>query len=101
MRSETLDSPQSKGVDLRVKPRRYRKPGLTAAGGIPDALTHWATLPDDARVRQPVVEGLFSISAATLWRWVRNGILPAPRRCGRISSWVVSELKASMAEMGE
>lgn len=89
------------GVGKQPTSRRYRKPGLTSAGEIPDGLVHFPKLPDDARVRQPVVEGLFGISAATLWRWVRRGILPPPRRCGRISSWVVSELRAVMAEMSK
>ncbi len=80
---------------------KYRRAGLTSAGEVPDGLINFAKLPDAARVRQPVVEGLFSISGATVWRWVRAGILPAPHRCGGITSWVVSEIRASMAEMGK
>lgn len=62
---------------------------------IPEALRHFESLPDSALVRQRVVQGLFAISPATVWRRVHEGALPAPRRHGaRTTAWNVGELRA-------
>jgi len=68
---------------------------------VPKGLTRFPYLPDDARVKQPVVEGLFAISSATLWRRVRSGELPRPLRCGantRSIAWRVGDLRAVLAQ---
>jgi len=65
---------------------------------LPDSLKHFDTLPDSAEVRQPVVEALFGISAASVWRWSRAGHLPKPRKRGpRVTTWNVGELRAALA----
>lgn len=66
---------------------------------IPDALKNFDSLPDSANVRQPVVQGLFSISAATVWRMVARGTLPAPRKLSdRVTAWNCGELRAALAK---
>ena len=66
---------------------------------LPAALIEFDRLPDAAHVRQPVVQALFAISAPTVWRRVRSGRLPAPRRYGvRHAAWNVGELRRVLAE---
>lgn len=72
-------------------------PQRTAAN-IPAALRNFDFLPDSASVRQPVVEALFACSAATVWRRVKKGTLPAPRKLSeRISAWQVGELRRALS----
>ena len=61
---------------------------------LPNALKHFDSLPDSANVRQPVVQALFAISGPTVWRWVKTGRLPKPRKQGeRVTTWNVGELR--------
>lgn len=69
-----------------------------------DALKHFEHfdhLPDNARVRLPVLTLLFSCSPATAWRRVRDGRLPAPRKDGRMTYWLAGELRAKLREGAE
>ena len=67
-------------------------------GNLPEALKHFDDLPDSAHVRQPVVEGLYGCSGATVWRGVQSGRIPAPSRfAGRITAWNVGELRRALA----
>lgn len=69
---------------------------------IPDALKHFDSLPDSANVRQPVVEGLYGYSSATLWRRVKDGRLPCPRKLSdRVTVWNVGELRRALNRGGE
>ncbi len=63
---------------------------------ISKALSGFDSLPDTANVRQPVVEALYGCSSATVWRWVKKGIIPAPKKFGeqRITVWNVGELRS-------
>jgi len=64
---------------------------------IPDALKNFDSLPDAAHVRQPVVQALFGCSAATVWRMVRRGTLPAPRKLSvRVTAWQVGALRRAL-----
>ena len=64
---------------------------------IPDALKHFDSFPDSANVRQPVVEALYGCSPATVWRMVKRGTLPAPRKLStRVTAWNVGELRKSL-----
>jgi predicted DNA-binding transcriptional regulator AlpA len=74
-------------------------PDLSAA--IPSALEHFDKLPASAEVRQPVVEGLFGISASTVWRRVATGLLPQPVRRGGTTAWSVHELRRCLATSRE
>jgi len=61
---------------------------------FPDALTNFDALPDSAHVRQPVLEVLFACSSATIWRKVKAGTLPAPKKLSeRVTAWNVGELR--------
>lgn len=69
----------------------------TNTSAIPDALKNFDSLPASAYVRQPVVQGLYGCSAATVWRMVKRCTLPAPHRLSeRISAWNVGELRAAL-----
>lgn len=71
-----------------------RKRGQAKSAEIPDGLKNFSQLPDEAIVKQPVVEVLFSISSTTVWRWVNSKRLPMPRRIGaRSIGWNVGELR--------
>lgn len=64
----------------------------------PSALQNFDQLPDTARVRLPVVAGLFSRSASSIWRDVKSGRLPAPVKVGpRATAWIVGELRQALA----
>lgn len=65
---------------------------------IPDALKHFDSFPDSANVRQPVVQALYGCSAATVWRMVKRGALPAPRKLStRVTAWNVGDLRKALA----
>jgi predicted DNA-binding transcriptional regulator AlpA len=58
------------------------------------ALVKFDELPDSANVRLPVLTGLYGVSAPTIWRWVKSGWLPAPRKLGpNTTAWSVGELR--------
>ena len=68
-----------------------------AQSALPDALVNFDLLPDSANVRQPVVEGLFGCSSATVWRMVKRGTLPAPRKLSaRVTAWNVGALRQAL-----
>ncbi|MCX7178662.1 MAG: AlpA family phage regulatory protein [Proteobacteria bacterium] len=70
----------------------------TSPRAIPDALKNFDSLPDSANVRQPVVQALVGCSASTVWRMVKRGTLPAPRKLSeRISGFNVGELRKALA----
>jgi predicted DNA-binding transcriptional regulator AlpA len=55
------------------------------------------SLPDAAHVRLPVVQSLYSCSTATIWRMVKSGVIPSPKRLTpNISAWNVGELRANI-----
>ena len=70
----------------------------TAQSAIPDALKNFDSLPDSANVRQPVVQGLFGCSHATIWRMVKKGTIPAPKKLSeRVTAWNVGDLRKALA----
>ena len=53
-------------------------------------------------LRDTEVAARYGISKPTVWRWVREGILPAPVSLGpRCSRWKLSDLLAWEAEAEE
>ena len=67
---------------------------------ITTSLINFDALPDAANVRQPVVEALFACSSATVWRWVKAGTIPAPRKLSaRVTAWNVGQLRAALKAM--
>ena len=64
-------------------------------------LKHFDDLPNTANVRQPVVEALFACSSATVWRGVKEGIIPTPRKLSaRVTVWNVGQLREALAGQG-
>ncbi len=69
---------------------------------VPNALRDFDSYPDAACVRQPVVEALYACSAATVWRGVKAGRIPQPRKLSpRVTCWNVGELRAALASPGK
>lgn len=65
---------------------------------LPDALRNFPYLPDEASIRLPVMQGLYACSKATIWRMVKAGTIPAPRKHSpRCTVWSVGEVKAALA----
>ena len=65
---------------------------------IPVALKNFDSLPDSANVRQPVVQALVGCSSATVWRMVKRGTLPAPRKLStNVTAWNVGDLRKALA----
>ena len=62
-------------------------------GEIPASLKNFDVLPDAAEVRVPVVAAVFGCSVPTVWRRVRSGHLPEPKRRLGVTSWNVGELR--------
>ena len=62
-----------------------------------DSLKNFQHLPDDAVVRLPIVRALYGVSAPTVWRWSKDGRLPAPIKRGGVTGWQVGALRAAMA----
>lgn len=61
---------------------------------IHSSLSNFDELPDSANVRLPIVMGLYGISSATVWRQVKAGIIPAPRKLTpRTTAWSVKDLR--------
>jgi len=63
---------------------------------IHSALEHFDKLPDSAQARVPVVAALFSVSVPTVWRWARDGVLPAPIKRGGVTLWNVGQLRLAL-----
>ena len=65
---------------------------------LPDAARHFDDLPNSARVDLATVCAITSKSRATIYRWIKNGNFPAPRKQGETTQnlWVVGDLRAAM-----
>lgn len=69
---------------------------------IPDALVNFDQLPDSAYIRLPVMKGLYGVSAASIWRGVKNSTLPKPvKLTERTTAWSVKLIRASLASKAE
>lgn len=64
---------------------------------IPEALTHYDSLPDSAHVRLPVVMALLACSSATVWRLVRDKKLKTHKLSPRTTTFKVAELRQFLA----
>ena len=63
-----------------------------------DCLLNFDYLPDSSNVRLPVVQALYAVSPATVWRNVKTGNIPKPKKLTtRTTVWNVGELRASLA----
>ena len=67
---------------------------------ISEALHNFDVSPESAHVRQPVVQALFACSAATVWRMVKRGQIPAPKKLSeRVTAWNVGELRKALSSI--
>ena len=65
---------------------------------IPPALVNFDSMPDSAYVRLPVIKALYGISGASVWRFCRNGKIPAPVKLSeRCTAWNVGQIRANLA----
>lgn len=72
------------------------KSELTQA--IPEALANFDKLPDSAYIRLPVMKGLYGVSAASIWRGVKNLTIPKPSKLTeRTTAWNVGQVRAALA----
>ena len=79
-------------------PKVKTESALERVQSIPVELLRFDELPDSAHVRLPVVRGLYGASASTIWRNVKAGAIPEPRKLTpAISAWNVGELRAALS----
>ena len=72
------------------------KSKLTQA--IPESLANFDQLPDSAYIRLPVMKGLYGVSAASIWRGVKNSTIPKPvKLTERTTAWSVKLVRAALA----
>lgn len=72
------------------------KSELTKA--IPEALANFDQLPDSAYIRLPTMKGLYGVSAASIWRGVKNSTIPKPvKLTERTTAWSVKLVRAALA----
>lgn len=65
---------------------------------IPEAFTNFDQLPDSAYIRLPVIQRLYGVSSATIWRGVKNGTIPKPSKLSeRCTAWQVASVRAALA----
>lgn len=66
---------------------------------LPEALRDFDQLPDSAYIRLPIIQRLYGVSAATIWRGVKNGTIPKPRKLSeRCTAWSVKAVRANLLE---
>ena len=72
------------------------KTELTKA--IPTALSQFDQMPNSAYIRLPVIMSLYGVSAATIWRGVKNSTIPKPAKLSeRCTAWNVGLVRAALA----
>ncbi len=65
---------------------------------IPQSLTKFSDLPDEAFIRLPTLKLLYGISAASCWRNVKKGTIPAPKKTSeRCTAWSVKAIRDDLA----
>lgn len=70
-----------------------------ASSALHPALKYFDELPNSAYVSIEVVSGLYDKSYATIWRQVRDGLIPAPHKLGkRTTRWNVGDLRSSLSQ---
>ena len=90
---------QSDTIKRRGRPRKSE---TAAAPAVPLELIHFDQLPDSAHVRLPVVRGLYGASTTSIWRNVKKGVIPSPRKLtANITAWNVGEIRAALAKRSE
>lgn len=64
---------------------------------INPALCQFDQMPNSAYIRLPVVMSLYGVSAATIWRGVKNGTIPKPSKLTeRTTAWNVGLVRQAL-----
>lgn len=64
----------------------------------PASLQQFDSLPDSAHVQARIVAAVVGVSESTVWRMVKSGKLPAPKKVSdRATRWNVGELRHALA----
>lgn len=65
---------------------------------IPEAFRQFDETPSSGFIRLPIVMRLYGVSAATIWRGVKNGTIPKPSKLSeRCTAWSVRAIRADLA----
>lgn len=65
---------------------------------IPEALANFDQLPDSAYIRLPVLQRLYGVSAATIWRGIKQNKIPKGCKLSeRCTAWSVKAIRADLA----
>lgn len=82
---------------MNTSPALRSSDQASLAAPIPAALRNFDALPDSANVRLPVVAALFACSTVTVWRRVKKGSLPAPRKLSEgVTAWNVGQIRQAL-----
>lgn len=77
-----------------------QKAEATSAPTTDAALSGFDSLPDAAFVRLPTVAALFATSPSNVWRWVKSGLIPSPKKLGpQTTVWSVKELRQALSAL--
>jgi predicted DNA-binding transcriptional regulator AlpA len=91
----------SHAIEATRRKAARKRPTLKAGKTAPthtlaSSIQYFDSLPNSADVRLPTVAVLYACSPATVWRGVKAGRIPAPRRRNpRCTTWNVGELRAA------
>lgn len=81
-------------MPIKPKADRNRDEG---SNNLLSALQNFDHLPDAAHVRLPVVGALYGCSEATVWRRVKDGGIPQPKKLSaRVTGWNVGTLRKAL-----
>lgn len=79
---------------------RTSKPKLSAKAKAKaktlNTLKNFDSLPDSGSIRLPVVAALFACSVGTVYRRVKTGLIPEPRKVGNIVTWNVGQIRRAL-----
>lgn len=85
---------------MKLRPSPLAAPAViptSVAAPVPEALSNFPYLPDAGYIRLPAVAGLFACSPATVWRRVKKGTLPAPRKLSEgVTAWNVGQIRQAL-----
>jgi len=75
-----------------------QQPKTELTRNIPPALVNFDSMPDSAFIRLPVMQFLYGVSSASIWRGVKNGTVPKPvKLTERTTAWNVGQVRAALA----
>ena len=62
-----------------------------------DILQNFSYLPDESLVRLPILMALYGLSKASIYRFIKDGIIPAPiKLSSRTSVWNVGDIRKNL-----